>query len=158
MEDGGLNNEIRKKKIPVSEIQNYHFLSRKYGMELLVDIGRIETLKNFILDDTPHQLSFYEIAFIEKGSGNCKLDENTMIVEPGTVMFTSPGQVRRWHIIQPLRGYVLFFEKDFLNLFFTDALFLYRFQYFHQYSCPTSMNMPETGFREAIKLANLRQA
>jgi AraC family transcriptional regulator, transcriptional activator of pobA len=152
MEDGGLNNEIHKKKIPASDIQNYHFLSRKYGMELLVDIGRIETLKNFILDDTPHQLSFYEIAFIEKGSGNCKLDENTIIIEPGTVMFTSPGQVRRWHITQPLSGYVLFFEKDFLNLFFTDNLFLYRFQYFHQYSCPTNMKMSAKGFVQVLKL------
>lgn len=152
MEDGGLNNEAHKKKKQVPDVQNYHFLSRKYGMELLVDIGRIESLKNFILDDTPHQLSFYEIAVIEKGGGTCNLDENTIVITPGTVMFTSPGQVRRWHTTQPLSGYLLFFEKDFLNLFFTDDLFLYRFQYFHQYSCPTSMVMPAQGMGEILKL------
>jgi AraC family transcriptional regulator, transcriptional activator of pobA len=119
---------------------------------LLADIGRLESLPNFITDNTPHQLSFYDIAFIEKGEGTFALDENIMPVEPGTVIFTSPGQVRRWNITGELRGYVLFFEKDFLNLFFTDDLLLYRFQYFHQYSCPTSMKMPAHAFLEAVKL------
>jgi AraC family transcriptional regulator, transcriptional activator of pobA len=146
------NKESLKGKPIVADVQNYHFLPRKYGMELLVDIGRIESLSNLILDDTPHQLSFYEIAFIEKGSGTCMLDENKITIEPGVVMFTSPGQVRRWNIIETLNGYVLFFEKDFLNLFFTDDLFLYRFQYFHQYSCPASMKMSAEGFIHALKL------
>jgi len=149
VKNGGLT---PREKAPGPDVQNYHFLSRKYGMELLVDIGRFESLPNLILDDTPHQLSFYEIAFIAKGQGYCMLDENKITIEPGVVMFTSPGQVRRWHTTEALNGYVLFFEKDFLNLFFTDDLFLYRFHYFHQYSRPASMKMPEKGFHEAMKL------
>jgi AraC family transcriptional regulator, transcriptional activator of pobA len=152
MGNKGLNGENLRIKMPVPDIQNYHFVPRKYGMELLVDIGRIESLQNFITDDTPHQLSFYDIAFIEKGTGTFALDENIMTVEPGTVIFTSPGQVRRWNTTQELSGYVLFFEKDFLNLFFTDELFLYRFQYFHQYSRPTSMKMPADGFQQCLRL------
>jgi len=42
-------------------IISYHFLPRKYGRDILLDIARIETLENFILDSTPHQISFYEI-------------------------------------------------------------------------------------------------
>ena len=148
------NKENPRGKSAVPDVQNYHFLSRKYGMELLVDIGRIESLPNFITDDTPHQLSFYEIAFIEKGKGSCTLDENKITIEPGVVMFTSPGQVRRWNTADTLNGYILFFEKDFLNLFFTDDLFLYRFQYFHQYSRPTSMNMSAGSFSQALKLVH----
>lgn len=135
-----------------SDVPQYHFVSRKYDRELLVDIGRLESLEGFVRDDTPHQLSFYDIAFIEEGHGTFKLDENLVVVEPGTVIFTSPGQVRRWHTMEPIRGYVLFFEKDFLNLFFTDELFLYRFQYFHQYSRPTSMKMAVKEFAEVLKL------
>lgn len=152
MHKGGLNNDVSGKRKPVPDVQNYHFLSRKYGMELLVDLGRIESLKGFIVDDTPHQLSFYEIAFIEEGKGSCSLDEHIIPIERGTVMFTSPGQVRRWHTTQALGGYILFFEKDFLNLFFTDELFLYSFQYYHQYSRPTSMKMESGPFMEALKL------
>src|SRR5215472_9419476 len=118
---------------PGSSIKCYHFLPRKYGRELLLDIGRIEALKNFVLDSTPHQISFYEILFIEKGRGGFSLDEHRTPLRPGTVIFTSPGQVRRWDVRTPVVGYTLFFEKDFLNLFFTDEFFLYRFQFFHQY-------------------------
>lgn len=141
-----------KKRPKEPLIKTYHFLPRKYERDLLLDIGRIETLKNFILDKTPHQISFYEILFIEKGSGTFSLDENKMAIEPGAVIFTSPGQVRRWNLRQPASGYTLFFEKDFLNLFFVDELFLYRFQFFHQYSTPTSMKMPMKDFKQTLQL------
>ena len=139
------------KKEKTSNIKSYHFLPRKYGKDLLLDIARIETLKNFVLDSTPHQISFYEILFIEKGNGSFSLDENTTALGPGTVIFTSPGQVRRWNA-REVRGYTLFFEKDFLGLFFTDELFLYRFQYFHQYSGPMGMKMPAKTFRRILEL------
>jgi AraC family transcriptional activator of pobA len=142
---------MRKDYIPATDIKCYHFLPRKYGRELLLDIGRIETLKDFIRDSTLHQISFYEILFIEKGKGSFWLDEFQTILGPGTVIFTSPGQVRRWDARQ-VSGYTLFFEKDFLNLFFTDELFLYRFQYFHQYSRPTGMRMPVKAFGRTLEL------
>jgi AraC family transcriptional activator of pobA len=141
----------KKQKVPESNIKSYHFLPRKYGKDLLLDIARVETLKNFILDTTPHQISFYEILFIERGKGSFSLDENRMTLGPGTVIFTSPGQVRRWNA-QEVSGYTLFFEKDFLGLFFTDELFLYRFQYFHQYSRPTGMKMPAKTFHRMLEL------
>lgn len=133
-------------------VRSYHFLPRKYGRELLLDIGRIETLKDFVLDDTPHQISFYEVLFIEKGKGSFWLDENRTPLQPGAVIFTSPGQIRRWDATGPVSGYTLFFEGDFLNLFFTDELFLYRFQFFHQYSRPTGMKMPAIAFRRTLEL------
>ncbi|MBS1567690.1 MAG: helix-turn-helix domain-containing protein [Bacteroidetes bacterium] len=133
-------------------IKTYHFLPRKYGRDLLLDIGRIETLNNFVLDSTPHQISFYEILFVEKGRGSFCLDENSTPLGPGTVIFTSPGQVRRWNA-RNVSGYTLFFEKDFLSLFFTDDLFLYRFQYFHQYSRPTGIKMPAKAFHQVLELA-----
>lgn len=136
----------------VTKIKTYHFLPYKYGSELLLDIGRIETLENFVLDNTLHQLSFYEILFIEEGAGAITLNENKMVISPGTIIFTSPGQVRCWEIEQTVKGYTLFFEKDFLYLFFSDELFLYRFQYFHQYSRPTEMQLSETSFAKCLEL------
>lgn len=136
----------------VTKIKTYHFLPYKYGLEMLLDIGRIETLNNYVLDSTLHQLSFYEILFIEEGTGTFTLDENKICINPGTIIFTSPGQVRRWEIEQQVKGYALFFEKDFLHLFFSDELFLYRFQYFHQYSCPTNILIPEMPFGKCQEL------
>ncbi|MDH6250353.1 AraC family transcriptional activator of pobA [Chryseobacterium sp. H1D6B] len=136
----------------IPPIKTYHFLPFKYGSELLLDIGRIETLKNYVLNSTLHQLSFYEIIFITEGSGTLALDEDKVSIHPQTIIFTSPGQVRRWEIEQQVKGYTLFFEKDFLHLFFSDELFLYRFQYFHQYSHPAEMHIDETSFRKCLQL------
>lgn len=136
----------------IPPIKTYHFLPFKYGSELLLDIGRIETLKNYVLNSTLHQLSFYEIIFITEGSGTLALDENKVSIQPKTIIFTSPGQVRRWEIEQQVKGYTLFFEKDFLHLFFSDELFLYRFQYFHQYSHPAEMQIDEQSFRKCLQL------
>ena len=154
MADVQINYDVRRKREFASDIITYHFLQRKYGRELLMDIGRIETLKNYVLDDTLHQISFYEILFIEKGKGSFSLDENRMVIEPGAIIFTSPGQVRQWNIKQAVSGYTVFFEKDFLSLFFTDDLFLYRFHYFHQYSTPTKIEMPPKIFQHTLKLVN----
>lgn len=135
-----------------TKIKTYHFLPHKYGLELLLDIGRIETLKHFVLDSTLHQLSFYEILFIEEGAGTFILDENRIPIAPGAIIFTSPGQIRHWEIEKKVKGYTLFFEKDFLHLFFSDALFLYRFQYFHQYSHPTGVQISEVQFGKCLEL------
>lgn len=137
---------------PIAKIKTYHFLPCKYGLELLLDIGRIETLNHYVLDNTLHQLSFYEIIFIEQGTGTFTLNENKILVAPQTIIFTSPGQVRRWEIEEKVKGYTLFFEKDFFHLFFSDELFLYRFQYFHQYSRPSEMQLSETSFGKCLEL------
>ncbi|KMQ61367.1 transcriptional regulator [Chryseobacterium angstadtii] len=136
----------------VTKIKTYHFLPYKYGSEMLLDIGRIETLKNYVLDCTLHQLSFYEIIFIEEGEGTFTLGENKTLIKPGTVIFTSPGQIRHWDIKKEVKGYTLFFEKDFLHLFFSDELFLYRFQYFHQYSRPTDMQLSDQSLGRCLEL------
>ena len=149
-----LQNRFVVCRVSIGNIKSYHFLPHKYGREMLLDIGRIETLNNYVLDSTLHQLSFYEIVFIERGKGTIALDEHETAITPGSVIFTSPGQVRRWSIEQAISGYTLFFEKDFLNLFFTDDLFLYRFQYFHQYSRPTGIRMPSAAFHQSLELVN----
>ena len=108
---------------PKGNMKTYHFLPNKYGRELLLDIGRIEKIPNFNFGAEPHQLSFYDILFIDKGTGHFMLDDHKIALKPGTIIFTSPGHTREWHIRKPVGGYAVFFEKDFLNLFFTDQLF-----------------------------------
>lgn len=128
--------------------KTYHFLPAKYGRELLLDIGRIEKIPNFNLGAEPHQLSFYEILFIKKGRGYFTLDDHKIPLRSGRIIFTSPGHIRSWHIQQPVSGYAVYFEKDFLNRFFTDELFLYRLGFFHQYRQPTSFLADSTAIRK----------
>lgn len=134
------------------EIKTYHFLPYKYNRHLLFDIGRIETLENYVLDNTLHQLSFYEIIFIEEGSGTLSIGDKRIPLSGESIVFTSPGQTRRWAIEKNLTGYVLFFEKDFLDLFFFDNLFLYRFHFFHQYVQPPTIKLDEYFFNQCVNL------
>ena len=72
-------------------IKTYHFLPNKYGRELLLDIGRIEKIPNFNFGAEPHQLSFYDILFIDKGAGHFMLDDHKIALKPGTIIFLLPG-------------------------------------------------------------------
>ncbi|MEO8031935.1 MAG: helix-turn-helix domain-containing protein [Gemmatimonadota bacterium] len=105
------------------------FDTRKYGPELLVDIAWVHQMKRFILTG-PHALAFYDITLVTRGRGSCSLDGVRSMVRPGTVLFTSPGQVRIWQV-KDLDGICLFFPGLFLDEFFNDTLFLQRLGYFH---------------------------
>jgi AraC-like DNA-binding protein len=118
------------------------FWKDKYGPELLVDLGRIETTLGYLLYNArPHRLTFYDIAFITGGAGTFMLDEQACPVAPNHVIFTSPGQVRRWLPAQDVTGYVLFFTADFINTFFNDALFLNKLQFFHATRTPLHLSL-----------------
>lgn len=130
------------------DILHFDFLRTKYGPELLLDVGRMELLQNFILSDTPHVLSFYDIMFLEKGSGNFSLDGVAYTLKPGRIIFTSPGQVRQWKAEGEVKGYTLFFEEDFITTFFNDPLFLNRFQFFNNSSRLSDILVPATAFQQ----------
>ena len=111
-------------------MQRYDFLKNKYGKELLVDLGRIETLEGFILSKAKHTISFYEVLVISGGRGFYSLDNAKVPYQKGTVFVTLPDQVRQWEVIQPTSGFSFFFEGEFLNIFFRDDVFLNRFAIF----------------------------
>ena len=104
------------------------FNRTKYGHELLVDVAWVHDIPTFILD-TPHSLAFYDIILITKGSGWFEIDSHRHRVAPGTVLFTSPGQVRHWNTFA-LDGVCLFFTDEFIKEFLQDGAFVQRLPYF----------------------------
>ena len=119
-----------------------HFAKDKYGSELLVDVGVVSELDGFIVDDTAHRLSFYDLTLVTSGSGWLWLDTTRLKVAPGAVLFTSPNQIRRWQV-SDLDGVCLFFEPDFLSEFFNDALFIQRLIFFHSPAGPVGLDLTE---------------
>lgn len=128
------------------KIANFDFLTHKYGSELLIDIGRIETLPGYVLSDQPHRLTFYEILFATGGAGEFALDLDSYEVEPGRIFFTSPGQVRQWRLSAPAEGVTLFFTGDFISEFFNDPLFLNKVSFFHNHRQPLTLTPPPADF------------
>ncbi len=111
-----------------AKARHVDFLRRKYGPELLVDVGWIDDLPGFRRDvdsGSPHRLGFHDIFLVTAGGGAFWLDEARFPLRPGTVLFTSPGQVRRWRTDR-VDGLCLFFQAEFLQVFFNDPLFIHR--------------------------------
>jgi AraC family transcriptional regulator, transcriptional activator of pobA len=122
-------------------LRTIDFSPRKYGHELLVDVGWIHDWTTFILTDEPHALGFYEVLLVTRGCGRIWIDVHHAPVAPGVVVFTAPGQVRRWQARQ-VDGIAAFFTTAFVSEFFRDGLFLQRLHCFRHPGVPPSLSLP----------------
>jgi AraC family transcriptional activator of pobA len=105
------------------------FHRTKYGRELLVDAASLGEMPTFIQDSRPHVLGFHELLLVTRGQGEVLLDGAAARVESGSLLFTTPGQVREWRLTKRLQGACLFFTDDFMAATFADPRFLERFAY-----------------------------
>lgn len=108
----------------------FDFLKNKYGKELLIDLGRVESLHGYILTKELHYITFYEVLVVTKGEGSFSLDGSSVPVSRGTVVVTLPNQVRQWKTEGEVNGFSFFFKGEFLNTHFRDEIFLNRFHIF----------------------------
>ena len=120
-------------------VTRVRFHATKYGPELLIDTAWTREMPTFLRPE-PHVLDFYDILLITGGTGWFWLDGYRHRVAPHRVLFTTPGQIRRWKV-QGLNGLCLFFPAAFLGEFFNDSLFLHRLPYFHVPESQGSLNL-----------------
>jgi AraC family transcriptional activator of pobA len=60
------------------------------------------------------------------------VDNNNIHLKKGTLLFIRPNQVRQWqNISSDFDAYLLVFENEFIETFFQDSFFIYRFPFFH---------------------------
>lgn len=122
---------------PVS-VRPILFNPEKYGAQLMVDVARIEDMPSFAKTIEPYHLNFYDITLIKGGRGSFWLDDQQYTIEPNQVLFTTPGQVRRW-FVEDLQGICLFFPAEFLLSHFNNPLLLHQLRYFHTTSSPMNI-------------------
>ncbi len=135
----------RRKKGLAAPTPRVQFDSIKYGPELLIDVEAIGDIPTFILD-RPHALNFYDITLVTKGAGTLTLDGARYPVRAGTLVFTTPGQVRSWQV-STLDGLCVFFPTLFLAEFFSDPLFLQRLPFFHTREGRAAVQLPARAAR-----------
>lgn len=63
---------------------------------------------------SPHRHDYYEILFIEDGSGEHIIDYEPYEIKPPAFYFLSKGQIHFWKLNKPLSGKVLLFPREFL--------------------------------------------
>ncbi len=114
----------------MKSIPQYTFYKTKYGDELLIDVVELSHIKRFITDRPAHTLTYYDITLITEGTGFFNIDNKKYIVNPGDIIFSNPGEARKWDIDHIVNGYALIFEEEFLLSFFNDPNFLRHLSYF----------------------------
>lgn len=139
-------------------VKRYDFFKTKYGDELLIDLIRLESLEKYITEGCPHYLTYYDITLLTGGQGTFRLDQYIYPIEPGSVLFSSPGQIRYWDFDRLPAGYVLIFEAEFLSSFLNDVSFISHLKYFNVHSSPPELTLSgsDTGYLITI-MQNMEQ-
>lgn len=125
------------------DVRPIDFARDKYGAELLVDVAWIHEMPSFAQTIEPYTLNFYDITLVTGGTGSFWLDEQEYPLQTNQVLFTTPGQVRRWYV-DDLRGICLFFPAEFLLQHFNDPLLLHRLRYFHTHAGPRDLVLDQS--------------
>ncbi|MFC2136571.1 helix-turn-helix domain-containing protein [Bacteroidota bacterium] len=135
------------------EVEKLTFIRKKYGVELLLDC-QLYSAQSAPLPKHPIVLDFYGIFIITSGSGEIYLDNHKTSFKKGVLLFFQPGQIRQWHnISDDIDGYFLGFESEFIETFFQDMFFIYRFQFFNSnISC--CLDCENNFFSHLINLCN----
>ena len=93
-------------------IPQYDFYKHKYGDELLIDVVPLNTIKKYLKEQPVHILTYYDITLITSGEGEFLIDHQANRVKPQDIIFTRPGEIRKWDDKTIQDGFALIFEKD----------------------------------------------
>lgn len=76
-------------------------------------------------------MNFYIFFFLEKGNGQYLLDIKFIDFQDQMVLFIKFGQVNKVDNVYFECCYLMFFEGDFLDEFFNDKDFIFKFGFFY---------------------------
>ena len=78
-----------------------------------------------------HILTYYDDNVRSLVGGEFLIDHQANRVKPQDIIFTRPGEIRKWDDKTIQDGFALIFEEEFLLSFFNDPAFLRNLSYFH---------------------------
>jgi len=126
-------------------MQELIFKPNKYGKKLLIDIKTADEVEFY---DYKLKPNFYTIVILEKAEGELILDTKKIILQDNIILFAQPGQEVFLGKAILKKGFFIFFVKEFIDTFFNDNLFLYKFSFFQK-------NFPEYVTTEGNKMTEI---
>jgi len=127
------------------------FEKETHGKELLINTTSIKSVSNFQDDILP---KFYMICFLEKADGTFELDTQKIQLKDNTILFLIPGQIAKPQLAQIEKGFILFFEGEFLDIFFNDSFFILKFAFFHDAETPAAIQFAPKVFGEHFRVVS----
>ncbi len=121
-----MNGSKNNNKIPVYSLQSF-IQSNVFNSYFQVE--PFDTNRHFQVA-YPHRHDFYEVLFLQKGSGFHIIDSNTYTINPPCVFFLSPGQAHKLELSQDIDGFIFLFTTEFYALFDFNKNKLLEFPFF----------------------------
>lgn len=130
-------------------MQKLFFDKSKYGKEILIDTADMIEFNPSVKMAQP---SFYIIVAFNKARGVASIGMESYQVHDHTVLFISPNTRVNIEELQASEAIWLFFEGEFLDFFFQDKFFTYKFDFFHGTNALRPLALNALDFQDAFDL------
>ncbi|NET38691.1 MAG: helix-turn-helix transcriptional regulator [Cyanothece sp. SIO1E1] len=119
------------------------FEKTKYGKELLIDTA---DMSDFDRDIDAAITNFYIIASIREGSGYVQIGPDRIDLTNHSFLFVAPGVFSEISTANFQQATWVFFEGEFLDVFFNEKFFTYKFDFFHGIGRPSALSTKANEF------------
>lgn len=133
------NVDLHDCSVPTKSVKNYEIHRLE---DLLADIEHV----NF-----PHRHAFYNLLFITEGSGTHTIDFREHEVKPNRMFFMTEGQIHSWNLSEDVKGYTIFFDKEFYRLYFGLKAFE-EFPFFHNDFSAPFLDLEKSSLQKVLDL------
>jgi AraC family transcriptional regulator, transcriptional activator of pobA len=117
----------KSNQIPVYSLQTFSSPERR-SQQFQVEI--FDANRHFQVK-YPHRHDFFEVLFLQKGSGFHVIDSNKYEIKPPCVFFLSPGQAHKLELSHDIEGYIYIFTADFYQIDRSNPNRLIEFPFFY---------------------------
>jgi AraC family transcriptional activator of pobA len=114
-------------QIPVYSLHNFSSPERK-SQQFQVEV--FDANRHFSVK-YPHRHDFFEVLYLQKGSGVHVIDGNKYEIKPPCVYFMSPGQAHKLELSHDIEGFIFIFTADFYLLNRSNQNSLIEFPFFY---------------------------
>jgi len=125
------------------------FDRKKYGKEILIDSVDAD---NFKSPENIISTNFYTVGCLNKCRGSIEINTRYTPFLNQSVIFMPPHQHIDLTKIRFEDGIFLFFEGEFLDQFFNDSFFIFKFDFFHSIDKPSYVNLSSEQFNSVFGL------
>lgn len=110
------------------KMRKLKFNKLKHGRELLIDAV---DMNDFEPNADSTSVNFYMIGCLKKVTGKIKVNHHVLNLEDHSFVFMQPGATSALHNALIREATWIIFEGEFLDFFFNDQFFTYKFDFFH---------------------------
>ena len=114
-------------QLPVYSLDNFSSPERK-SQQFQVEV--FDANRHFSVK-YPHRHDFFEVLYLQKGSGYHVIDANKYEIKPPCVFFMSPGQAHKLELSNDIEGFIFIFTADFYLLNRSNQNSLIEFPFFY---------------------------